>query len=112
MHISNTSPYEILNLPQDASSKDIKLRYRNLVRQFPPEHHPDEFMKYRAAYDELISTNMDAREYFPVYSKPLDFFSTEVQNQASTDRKHLLAEIFETPLDTDSELEDLITEIK
>lgn len=33
--------------------KDLKRAYNKLIRQFKPEHHPAEFQRIRAAYEEL-----------------------------------------------------------
>ena len=101
------SPYERLQIPQNATTRDIKLRYRDLVREFTPEHSPEKFMEIRAAYDELMSTSMEAREFFPVYQKPLEFLTME--NEESSDSNNsLLSSIFETPYNTSKEIEQLL----
>lgn len=45
--------YEILNIEKNASEKEIKRAYARLLRQFPPETHPEEFKKIRKAYEAL-----------------------------------------------------------
>ena len=47
------SPYEILNLDPAASEEQIRKRYLELVREFPPERAPARFTEIREAYDEL-----------------------------------------------------------
>lgn len=45
--------YEELHVTPDADARDIKKAYFGLVRQFPPETHPEAFQKIRAAYEVL-----------------------------------------------------------
>jgi len=46
-------PFEVLGVPKEVSDKDLKKRYYQLLRQYPPETHPDEFNRVQRAYDEL-----------------------------------------------------------
>src|SRR5579885_363780 len=48
-----TDPYQILGLPPEADDEAIRRRYLELVRQHPPEHHPEQFAAVRAAYEQL-----------------------------------------------------------
>jgi curved DNA-binding protein CbpA len=52
-------PYSILNVASDADDESIRRRYLELVRQYPPEHHPEKFAAIRAAYERL--KDLDAR---------------------------------------------------
>jgi len=45
--------HTILGLAHNASSAEIRSRYLELVREFPPETHPDKAAEIRAAYDAL-----------------------------------------------------------
>jgi DnaJ-class molecular chaperone len=56
-------PYEVLNLSADADDEAIRLRYLELVRQFPPERHPEKFAAIRQAYEQLkdLSTRLEHR---------------------------------------------------
>ena len=58
--------YEVLELTENASAKEIKESYRRLVKQFHPDSHPDlpaeekkelseKFRQVQEAYDTLIS---------------------------------------------------------
>jgi curved DNA-binding protein CbpA len=49
----SNDPYEVLGVARDVSEKDLKRRYFALLRQFPPETHPDEFTRVQRAYDVL-----------------------------------------------------------
>lgn len=53
--------YEVLNLPADSDDEAIRRRYLELVRQFPPEHHPQKFAQVRAAYEQLKDLNTRLR---------------------------------------------------
>jgi curved DNA-binding protein CbpA len=48
-----SDPYEVLGLPGDADETEIRRRYLDLVRQFPPDRAPERFVAIRAAYDEV-----------------------------------------------------------
>lgn len=107
---NSQSPYEILEIAPDATTRDIKLRYKSLVREFSPEHHPDKFMEVRAAYEELMSTDMSAQDYFPIYKKPLEFL-TKTEKDAPTitnSNRPFIGMIFDTPYNTSQELEELL----
>ncbi len=45
--------FTILGLGHDASEAEIRRRYLELVRQFPPEREPQKAAEIRAAYDAL-----------------------------------------------------------
>ena len=46
-------PYEVLGLEPDSNEAEIRRRYLQLVRQFPPERQPERFAAVREAYDQL-----------------------------------------------------------
>ena len=54
-------PLEVLNLPATANEQEIRARYLELVRKFPPESAPDQFAEIRAAYDELSDPRQHLR---------------------------------------------------
>lgn len=106
--MSAHSPYEILDIPRNATMKDIKRRYKDLIREFTPEHNPEKFMEIRAAYEMLLSTEMNAQDTFPIYKKPLDFLNQSAEkNNEEGISKTLLGTFFETPFDTVAELDKL-----
>ena len=107
--MSHFSPYEVLGVSPEATIKDIKRKYRELVREFTPEHHPDKFMEIRSAYDALMSTEVEEQEKFPIYKKPLEFLKQDTQTQQDTlNPLVILGEIFETPYSTAVELKKLL----
>jgi curved DNA-binding protein CbpA len=56
-----TDPYEVLGLAADADDETIRRRYLELVRQFPPEQHPERFAAVREAYESLRDLNTRLR---------------------------------------------------
>ena len=48
-----TDPYAVLGLRAESDDETIRRRYLELVRQFPPEKHPEKFAAVRQAYDKM-----------------------------------------------------------
>ena len=48
-----TDPWDVLGLGADSDDEAIRRRYLELVRQFPPEKHPEQFAAIRRAFDSL-----------------------------------------------------------
>jgi curved DNA-binding protein CbpA len=48
-----TNPYETLGVSPQAGDAEIRNRYLQLVREFPPDRAPERFAQIRAAFDEL-----------------------------------------------------------
>ncbi len=46
-------PYETLGLTPDAGESEIRRRYLELVREFPPDRAPERFADIHAAYEAL-----------------------------------------------------------
>ncbi|MCR4442862.1 MAG: tetratricopeptide repeat protein [Peptococcaceae bacterium] len=61
--------YRTLDIAKNATAAEIKKAYFSLVRVFPPDRHPEEFMKIREAYEVLIDENT-RRQYDMVDSMP------------------------------------------
>ncbi len=53
-------PYEILGVSPQADEAQIRSRYLDLVREFPPDRAPERFAEVRAAYDALRDPVMQA----------------------------------------------------
>lgn len=47
------SASEILGVAPSADAAEIRSRYLELVREFPPDRAPERFAEIRAAFDEL-----------------------------------------------------------
>ncbi|HNH50618.1 MAG TPA: DnaJ domain-containing protein, partial [Myxococcota bacterium] len=59
--MEEVNPYARLGVERDADAKAIKKAYVGLIRQFPPETHPEEFKAIRAAYELLSDPEARAR---------------------------------------------------
>jgi curved DNA-binding protein CbpA len=46
-------PYQTLGISPQADEREIRDRYLELVRQFPPDRAPEQFASVRAAYEQL-----------------------------------------------------------
>ncbi len=44
-------PFQVLGVAQDATESEIRTRYLDLVKKFPPDRDPDQFRKIQAAYE-------------------------------------------------------------
>lgn len=53
--------YELLGISEQASKMEVKKAYFSMVKKCPPERHPEEFKKYRKAYEVLIDDNERAQ---------------------------------------------------
>jgi DnaJ-class molecular chaperone len=80
------TPNELFGLPSDADEAQIRNRYLELVREFPPDRAPERFAEIREAYDAL-------RDPLPRAERRLFHFSShDSMKQLQTDiRKHLAA---------------------
>lgn len=56
------TPYEILEVAEEADDALIKKAYLGMVRRYPPERFPDDFQRIYRAY-ELIKTDRDRLSY-------------------------------------------------
>ncbi|WP_078543753.1 J domain-containing protein [Litchfieldia alkalitelluris] len=57
-----SSYYDLLELPQDASLAEVRKAYITKIRQYPNESYPEKFKLIRKAYDVLSNPNT-RREY-------------------------------------------------
>ena len=56
------SHYDALRVPRDADAETIRASYLALVKEFPPETHPDQFETIRVAY-EVLKDPESRRQY-------------------------------------------------
>ncbi len=62
-----SDPYDILGLTADSTDEAIRLRYLELVRQFPPDLHPEKFAAVRQAFESL--RDLDTRLRLRLFEK-------------------------------------------
>jgi curved DNA-binding protein CbpA len=68
--LTSTDPYAVLGLMRGASPREIKRAYFGLVREYPPEEHPDAFKIVRAAYEKLRLADVKAETDLFLFQPP------------------------------------------
>ena len=73
-------PYDVLGVTVDATDEAIRLRYLDLVREYPPERHADRFNQIRAAYEKVktLQQRIEYRLYFEGREDTVDDVMREV----------------------------------
>jgi len=46
-------PFFVLDLPHEATDKNVEDRYLELVKRYPPDSHPKQFSAVRQAYEAI-----------------------------------------------------------
>ncbi len=49
--LASADPFAVLGVSSDAGEADVRARYLELVKQFPPEREPEKFREIRAAFE-------------------------------------------------------------
>src|SRR3954463_3490888 len=88
-----TDPYNVLGLPPDADDEAVRRRYLELVRQYPPEQHPEKFAAVRSAYESLrdADTRLRRRLFEPGRQESVEALVEEVTCRTSRRRLSLEA---------------------
>ncbi|REJ94687.1 MAG: J domain-containing protein [Planctomycetota bacterium] len=58
---NQSDPFQILGVPADAGEAEIRARYLELVKKFPPEREPEKFREVHAAYEAARDPLLIAR---------------------------------------------------
>ncbi|MBN1179383.1 MAG: J domain-containing protein [Anaerolineae bacterium] len=69
-NLSSSDPYAVLGLARGASPGEVRQAYFDLVREYPPEHHPDTFKAIRAAYEKLRTADAKAETDLFLFQPP------------------------------------------
>ncbi len=95
------TPYQILNIPRNATQNEIKKAYFKLLKKHPPEKEPEKFKTIRAAYDSLRTASKKAETDVFIFKEPEeDFENPDEMKQAyitdihSEDILEVLVELF------------------
>jgi len=78
---SITDPHRVLGLPQHASEAEIRRRYLELVKEFPPERDPERFREVRAAYEAVKDPLIIARSLLQPPDEIVPEWSTVINEQ-------------------------------
>jgi curved DNA-binding protein CbpA len=86
-------PYEILGVSPTASDAEIRGRYLELVREFPPDRFPNEFRDIRAAYDDLRDPvrRLQRQLFDPSTTDSLDAIAKDLRSRLTSGRVPLEA---------------------
>jgi hypothetical protein len=78
--------YETLGVSSDANEAEIRSRYLQLVREFPPDRAPERFAEIRAAFDELRNpiVLLERRLFSLATRDSLDDLQTELRSRLKT----------------------------
>lgn len=71
-------PFALLGVRMPLTPKDLKRAYVKLIRQYKPEHHPEEFRRIRDAYEQvekLLSSVTEAP--LPEFPEPVESAAEE-----------------------------------
>ncbi|MCJ7622699.1 MAG: DnaJ domain-containing protein [Anaerolineaceae bacterium] len=68
--LRSNDPYAVLGLKRHASLRTAKYAYFELVRQYPPETHAEEFKLVRTAYDKLRTEEAKAETDLFLFQPP------------------------------------------
>ncbi len=74
-------PLKVLGVPKDASEAEIRARYLELVKQFPPERDPDKFRAVQAAFEAAKDPLLIARRLVEPPSDEAPQWSTVLEEQ-------------------------------
>src|SRR6267154_1355347 len=87
------NPFEVLGVARDVDAPALKKRYFALLRQYPPETHPDEFNRVQHAYEQLNDPSrraeVDQKEPYDDVAEPYRTRLREVLSQLRTDKTDL-----------------------
>jgi curved DNA-binding protein CbpA len=96
-------PYILFGLPshEDLADDQVRLRYLQLIREFPPEQNPAQFAAIREAYEKIRTVHSRAkyRLFDAGAEETLDQIIEEVDRTMARPRPTLmqLFEAIETP---------------
>jgi curved DNA-binding protein CbpA len=78
--------YETLGVSSNAGEGEIRSRYLQLVRDFPPDRAPEKFAEIRAAYDELRNpiVQLERKLFYLPTQDSLDDLRAELRSRLKT----------------------------
>ncbi len=101
-------PTEILNIPTNCDPKVARKKYKNLIREFTPEHHPKEFEKISNAYRSFTGQIPSNNQEYPLYESPVTFFEQLLNKKDKSERLLPLSIIPASIFNIEFELEKII----
>jgi curved DNA-binding protein CbpA len=76
-----TDPYEVLGIAPHADEAEIRRRYLELVREFPPDRAPERFAAVRKAYEDVRdpARRLEAQIFKTSTNDSLDAIAREIR---------------------------------
>lgn len=88
------TPYQILEVAEQATDAEIKQAYLQKVKQFPPDHHHEQFQLVQQAYEAI--KDLENRTKYALFAVPeADFNGLLKQAFGSGPAPSISAEHFE-----------------
>lgn len=88
------TPYEILEVAEQATDSEIKQAYLQKVKQYPPDHHHELFQQIHSAYE--IIKDQTSREKYALFNYPESDFNALLDQAFSTQEPAIMnAELFD-----------------
>lgn len=83
-----SDPYAVLGLAGDADLAEIRRRYLDLVREFPPDREPERFATIRAAFDEVRdpARRLHSRIFRSSTTDSLDAIAADIRARLAQER--------------------------
>ena len=83
-----SDPYEVLGVDPQSDDGEIRRRYLELVRRYPPDGRPERFAAIREAYDQLRDPVLRLQgKLFPVAAhETMDAILTDVEQRLRSAR--------------------------
>ena len=78
---SAADPFAVLGVPRDAGEAEVRTRYLELVKQFPPERDPDKFREVRAAFEAVRDPLVIARRLIEPPGEEVPQWSEAIEAQ-------------------------------
>lgn len=106
------SPYDVLKVNRWADTETVKAHYYHLVKEFNPEHHEEEFIEVRSAFEILNSPERRAAYDVNHFTPPPPFSYSDYPNFPEEPLSKFKLDQEIKTLCGDRELEDLDGEEK
>lgn len=113
-HKITRPPYEVLRVSTNADYRTVRRRYKTLIREYTPEHHPEKFNEISVAYQSIIGGREIDTTQFPLYATPVNVVRAKIEQQKSATTNDdsslldLLSVIPESIFNVEFELEQII----
>ncbi|MDO9048550.1 MAG: DnaJ domain-containing protein [Methylobacter sp.] len=72
------TPYDILEVVEQATDAEIKQAYLQKVKQFPPDHYHEQFQQIHQAYETI--KDLSSRTKYALFTVPEADFNTLLEH--------------------------------